>query len=369
MTREYDYEEEFHSKDRKQFRKERKLAQNLDRSKYKKTDQVEKKAEEIDLNLKRGRVVAITGEGIWADSEGVRFRCSLKGALKKEKLQIKNLIAVGDFVRFSTSAEKEGNIEQIEERYSTLARTDISGKKEQLIAVNVDQAVIVVSVVNPPLKPALVDRYLIAAEKGNIHPLIVLNKIDLLESGPQEELERYKEFLAAYEPLGIPILSISTEKKIGLDALRALLKDKTSVFSGQSGVGKSSLLNACYGLNLKTGDLAFKTSKGTHTTTTAELLPLPEGGYCVDTPGIRSFGIWDLQKEEVASHFQDLASYAVRCKYKDCSHLSEPDCAVMKALKKGKIHPIRYESYSSLYDEATGGMDNRMKRKTMDEDD
>lgn len=356
MSRDHDYEEEFHSRDRKQWRKERKQAQASDRSKFKKTDQVKKEAELIDPTLKRGRVVAISGEGSWVDCDGKRYLCSLKGLLKKERMQAKNIIAVGDFVRFS----EEGAISHIEERYSFLARTDISGKKEQLIAVNVDQAIISISVVNPPLKPALVDRYLIAAEKGNIHPVIVVNKVDLLGDAPEEN-ERYREFVAAYEKLGFPILSISTTERTGLDALRALLKGKTSVFSGQSGVGKSSLINACYGLNMKIGELMHKTAKGTHTTTTAELISLPDGGYCVDTPGIRSFGIWKLQKEEVIAHFADLTGF--NCKYPDCNHISEPGCGVLAALKEGRISRLRYESYRTLLDEAIGGSDNRAKRK------
>ena len=331
----FDHEEEFHSRDRKHWRKERKHAQQTDRSKFKKTDldQTKKETEEIDPNLKRGRVVAISGEGSWVDADGTRFLCSLKGLFKKEKMQAKNLIAVGDLVRFAPSGEKEGNIVHIEERYSYLGRTDISGKKEQLIAVNVDQVIIAISVVNPVLKPALADRYMIAAAKGNIHPILVVNKVDLLNAADEEEKNRYREFLAAYEPLGFPILSVSTETGVGIEALRSLLKDKTSVFSGQSGVGKSSLINACFGLNLKTGGLAQKTFKGTHTTSVAELIPLPDGGYCVDTPGVRSFGVWDLQKQDVIAHFHDIFDLAAGCKYPDCSHLSEPQCAVLRALE------------------------------------
>lgn len=364
----YDEEEEFHAKDRKHWRKERKHAQQTDRSKFKKTDQEKKEPETIDPNLKRGRVVAISGEGSWVDCDKVRFLCSLKGLFKKEKMQAKNLIAVGDLVRFEPTAETEGNILHIEERYSFLGRVDISGKKEQLIAVNVDQVIIAVSVVNPALKPALADRYMIAAAKGNIHPIIVVNKVDLLESASEEERIRYREFLSAYEPLGFPILSLSTATGVGIESLRSLLKNKTSVFSGQSGVGKSSLLNACFGLNLKTGGLAQKTFKGTHTTSTAELISLPEGGYCVDTPGIRSFGIWDLRKEDVIAHFHDLGQIAAGCKYPDCAHLSEPGCAVLQALEEGQLPRIRYESYCSLLDEATGGADNRTKRKAIDPD-
>ena len=349
----YDYEEDFHARDRKQFRKERKSAQQGDRSKFKKTDLEPDKKVETDTDLHRGRVISISGEGSWVDFEGKQYLCSLKGVLKKEKMLAKNLIAVGDWVRFSPSSEKEGVISQIEERTSHLARTDISGRKEQLIAVNVDQAVISVSIVEPPLKPSLVDRYLIAAEKGNLRPVIAINKIDLLENASEEEKELYRDFLAAYEILGYPIVSVSTATGVGIEALRSLLQNKTTVFSGQSGVGKSSLLNACFGLSLKVGDLAQKTYKGTHTTTMAELIPLPGGGYCVDTPGIRSFGIWKLQKEDVIAHFQDFATYP--CKFPDCSHLNEPECGVVQALEEGKISPLRYESYATLFTEVLSG--------------
>lgn len=358
-----DFEEDFHSKDRKHSRKERKLAQQADRSKFKKTDTVAKVSEVIDPHLKRGRIIAITGEGSWVDCGGSIYLCSLKGQLKKEVIKVKNLLAVGDFVHFAVTAEKEGAIAQIEERYSVLARTDISGRKEQLIATNIDQAVIIASFVHPTLKPALIDRYLIAAEKGNLHPVLVVNKIDLLAEASPEEQSRFKEFLSVYELLGFPILCLSTKNGTGVEALRSLLVGKTSVFSGQSGVGKSSILNACFGLTLKTGDVAQKTSKGTHTTTTARLIPLPGGGYCVDTPGIRSFGVWSLQKEEVLKHFTDIAVFAEDCRYKDCTHRTEPECAVQAALKRADLSCLRYESYSSLLDEATGGIDNRTKRK------
>lgn len=342
----FDYEEEFHSRDRKQFRKERKVAQAGDRSKFKKTN-TKKKVEETAIHLRRGRVIAITGEGAVVDLEGKAELCSLKGLMKKEVAQVKNLIAVGDWVRVCD----DGAIGQVEERTSTLARTDVSGRKEQLIAVNVDQVIIVASVVNPPLKPALIDRYLIAAEKGKIHPIIAINKVDLLDGSSEFEQLFYKEFLAAYEPLGFPIISLSIRTNTGIDALCSLLQNKTSVFSGQSGVGKSSLLNACFGLELRTGELATKTSKGTHTTTSAELIPLSGGGYCVDTPGIRSFGIWELLKSDVSNHFSDISAYAKKCKYPDCIHMNEPDCSVLRALKRGKIAPLRYESYVNLIQE------------------
>lgn len=345
----FDYEEAFHSRDRKQFRKERKMAQKTDRSKFKKTD-LGKNLEETAHHLPRGRIISISGEGAVVDFNGTSLLCSLKGLMKKEIAQVKNLIAVGDWVRC-----EEGAIIQVEPRTSILGRTDISGRKEQLIAVNVDQVIIAVSIVNPPLKPALVDRYLIAAEKGKIHPIIAINKIDLLQEASQNEKDRYRDFLTAYIPLGLPIFSVSASSKVGLEALRCLLQNKTSVFSGQSGVGKSSLLNACFGFELKVGELAIKTAKGSHTTTSAELIVLPDGGYCVDTPGIRSFGIWDLTKSDVIAHFSDFFPLAKKCKYPDCIHIKEPDCAVRDALQRGAIASLRYESYVNLLEEIVSG--------------
>ncbi len=352
----YDFEEDFHAKDRKHHRKERKHAQQTDRSKFKKTDLSTTQTALKEHHLK-GKVISISGEGSLVDCEGKIYLCSLKGLLKKEKGLSKNLIAVGDNVFFDPSSEDTGAIVGVDQRFSFLSRTDISGKKEQLIAVNIDIAVISVSIMHPELKPALVDRYLIAAEKGSMHPIIVINKIDLLESASLEEQELYKEFLSVYEPLGYPILSVSSTTGIGIESLKSHLKNKTSVFSGQSGVGKSSLLNACFGFSLKTGELAQKTIKGTHTTTMTQLIHLPEGGYCVDTPGIRSFSLWKLETEDVTTHFHDIQKLAKKCKFPDCTHRMEPKCAVLKALQQGKISSLRYESYKNLLTQAEDGSD------------
>ncbi len=360
MTDRFSSEEDFHSDENKRQKKERKYLQTSDRSKYKKTDQALIKTTEIDQTLPRGRVIAVTGEGSWVDLDGKKQLCSIKGTLKKEKKLSKNLVAAGDYVRVSDAV-----ICQIEPRFSTLSRTDITGKKEQLIAVNIDQAIIVVSLVEPPLKPALIDRYIIAAAKDGIHPIIVLNKSDLLDSCPTEQ-ERYKEFLVAYEPLGFPILTISVKTGTGVESLRSFMKDKTSVICGQSGVGKSSFLNAAFNMERKTGELSGKTFKGTHTTTVAELMPLPEGGYCIDTPGIRSFGLWKLQRSQVKDYFTDIAAFSAGCHFANCSHTYEPKCAVIEALEQGKLPVIRFESYCSLLDEADGSLDNRTRKKLED---
>ncbi len=350
----YDYEEEFHKRDRKESRKLRKRAQNTDRSKYKKTDASKQTKEASSKeNLHKGKVLSISGEGSIVDFEEKQYLCSLKGLLKKEKSLSKNLIAVGDLVSFTISSKDQGVIVRVEPRESILSRTDISGKKEQLIAVNVDIAVICVSVASPPLKPPLIDRYLIAAEKGNLQPLIVINKMDLLPEAKEAEKDLYDAFLLAYEPLGISILLLSTKTGAGIENLSKILQNKTSVFSGQSGVGKSTILNVAFGLQLKTGKLTQKTDKGAHTTTRAELLTLPGGGYCVDTPGIRSFGLWDLKKEDIRDHFTEFRSKRrKRCKFPNCSHTQEPDCSVLRAVKRGTISMLRYESYLTLLNEA-----------------
>ena len=364
MKESYFHEEEhFHGRDRKQFKKERRHAQETDRSQFKKSDADQVKKEPVPLddpNLRLGQVVAITGEGVWVDVEGKQHLCTLKGLLKKEKMQAKNLIAVGDRVRILPD---DSAIASIEERYSMLSRQDVSGKKEQILAVNIDQVLIIASIDLPPLKPALIDRYLIAAEIGRMHPVIVVNKIDRLDTAAPEERARYGEFLFAYEALGYPILSVSAQSGVGMDNLRAIMKNKASVMAGQSGVGKSSLLNASFRLNLKTGGLALKTYKGSHTTTSAQLLRLPDGGFCIDTPGIRSFGIWNLAREQLTNHFREFIPFAAQCRYPDCTHLNEPSCQVVEAIQQDHIAPIRYESYKSLMEGLTTGIDNRAKRK------
>ena len=337
----FESEEAFHSLDRKGGKKERRRRQVADRSKFKKTDRV-KQPPAITSDLPIGRVVSVTGEGALVEAKGERHLCSLRGLLKKERGLAKNLIAVGDFVRFS-----EGSIAAIEPRSSFLVRQEIRGMKEQLIAVNIDYALIVASISAPTLKPALIDRYLIAAERGGMHPIVVLNKIDLLERGSVEALV-YKEALAAYKALGIPIVPVSTKTGRGLPTLRKMMKGKCSVFVGQSGVGKSSLLNELFGLKLRTGDLTDKTRKGSHTTSSAQLISLPHGGYCVDTPGVRSFALWNVPKEQISAYFSEITKYAEECRFPDCAHREEPGCAVTKALEKGLISPLRYESYISL---------------------
>ncbi|MBI2743015.1 MAG: ribosome small subunit-dependent GTPase A [Chlamydiales bacterium] len=362
MKDRFSFEEEYHSKDRKEHRKERKRVTLRDRSKFKKSDQDQLKKRQAALpeNLMRGRVLAISPEGILVDASGDLITCSLKGALKKEKGRIKNLIAVGDFVHFEMKGEKEGAIAFIEERSSVLSRADnYMRQKEQLIAVNIDQVLITTSVVFPVLKPALIDRYIIAARKGKMEPIIVVNKIDLLETPPEnipasaveKERELYRRFLQTYVALGISVFPVSTHTGEGIGKLRDAMHQKTSVFSGQSGVGKSSLINCLMGTSLEVGKVIARTNKGAHTTSATHLVPIEGGGFCIDTPGIKSFGLWDLSKEEIQSHFSEIQEASAGCKFLNCSHRQEPVCAVKAAVENGEISPLRFASYCALIED------------------
>lgn len=355
-----DIEAEYFKDDRKHSRMERKIASAKDRSKYKKTDREKwQKNKELHQNIKlakedllKGRVLSINPQGIIVECDNEIYTCSLRGLLKKDKTQFKNLVTVGDFVLFQKTEGTEGLIAHVEPRRSILSRADnLSRRQEQLIAANIDLVLITTSVVNPPIKPSLVDRYIIAARKGQMEPIIVVNKIDLLDDpSASEEQEIYEEFLKAYQTAGVTVIPVSVINSQGLDELKKIMKDRASVFSGQSGVGKSSLINAITGQTLKVGKVVDRTKKGAHTTTTTQLLPLEFGGWCIDTPGIKSFGVWNLEKEEVEQYFSEIYELGHQCKFPDCSHTHEKDCAVLQAAEIGQLSLLRLASYHYLLD-------------------
>ncbi|MCB1084803.1 MAG: ribosome small subunit-dependent GTPase A [Chlamydiia bacterium] len=356
-------EEAYFSKGKREGKKERRKKKKKDRSKYKKSDleRQQKQDKPISPDEKRGRILAISPERITLLCEGKTLICTLKGALKKEKTKEKNLIAVGDWVHVEVVDEETGAITYVEPRKSSLCRAEnLRRRKTQLIAANVDQVFIVMSLVSPQFKPLLVDRYVLSAKVGNMAPIILVNKLDFLETPPDghtlhevaEEKLVLEEFLAAYTPLNIPVLTLSVVTGEGLGQLKTFMEGKTSVFSGQSGVGKSSLINAILDSNLPIGPIAHKTNKGSHTTTAAELIPLENGAFCIDTPGIKSFGLWENDPETILSIFPDFAPFAAHCKFHSCTHIHEPDCAVRKALEEGKLSPLRYTSYLTLLEDA-----------------
>ncbi len=337
---------------------ERKRAKKRDRSQYKKTDQDQLQKRELaipDGDLKKGIVTTIRPEQFIVDCAGTSYTCSLRGNLKKDKTRLKNLVIVGDIVYFAETDPNTGVIASVEPRTSVLSRADhLSQQKEHLIAANVDQVFITVSVMDPPLRATIIDRYLIAAEKGSLRPIILCNKVDLLTSPdyPEEDRIRQKEImdecLDVYLDLGITFIPVSAQTGEGIDQVIALLKDRISVFSGQSGTGKSSLINRATGLDLKVGRTVAATKKGSHTTSSAQLLPLEFGGWCIDTPGIKSFGVWDLKEQDLRSYFDEIHAESSRCKFPDCRHDNEPDCAIPAAIEEGRISLLRFESYLTL---------------------
>ena len=345
-------ENRFAREEKRESRSLRKRAQRTDRSGKKKSDEKKREArkKKAPEHLPRGRVLAMLGSQTAVNHQGERVMCVIRGSLKEGAKRLKTLLAVGDFVRFEETTEGEGVIVAIEERTSVLSRSDpLSRRKAHLIAANIDLVLITASVVTPPLKPPLVDRYLIATRKGKMQPVIVVNKIDLLEGGKEQEL--FESFLKTYRDIGYAVLPLSAVTGEGMEALRQVMEGKASVFSGQSGVGKSSLINTICGLNLPTREVVARTRKGAHTTTRAQLIPLGHETFCIDTPGIKSFGVWELTSEELLSHFPEIDEKGSECRFQNCSHTHEPDCAVLKALEASELSVLRYQSYLTLLGE------------------
>ncbi len=356
MVNKWDDAEHYLPSDKKRFRKQRKIASAADRSKYKKSDQDKKKHPKPPKgDFLSGRIIAIKSQEIVVDAgKGGQFLCTLKGIFKKERTRASNLAVAGDKVLFEEISPGAGVIVFIEERTSFLSRSDSTIKhREHLLAANIDLVIITASIHIPPLKPGLIDRYIISTRKGGMEPLVVFNKIDFLHES-DEEKELCLQCESMYSAIDIPTIRLSAETGEGIDALKGAMKDKASVFVGHSGVGKSSLINLITGLSLPIGDTG-KAKKGIHTTTRACLVPLDCGGWCIDTPGIRSFGVWDLKKEELLQYYPEISEIGAGCKYPNCTHVHEPGCAVLPAVEDGRISSLRFSSFISLAEEIEAG--------------
>lgn len=252
-------------------------------------------------------------------------------------------ISVGDDVVVHRGASG-AMVRQVLPRRTMLSRPDPQTGTERAIVANVDVVVIVVSVGTPPLHPRIVDRFLIAVERGGARPVLAVNKLDLLSGC---ELEEELAQIRPYEQIGIPVVRCSAQEGVGIDQLRGLLFGRTGVFVGHSGVGKSSLLNAMRPeLALKVGGVSEGYGRGRHTTTSSSLLDLGDGTRLIDTPGIRAFGLWKIGREELPWYFPEFAS--VRCKFRDCAHVHEPGCAVRSAVDRGELSAVRYQTYLGL---------------------
>ncbi len=292
-----------------------------------------------------GRVLSVRGLiSTVEDDAGQIYRCATRRLLKTIATDQRHVVAAGDRVLFrpvENTCPAEGVIERVEPRYGSICRT--SRRRQQVIVTNVDQLLIISSAARPRLKPNLIDRMLITAEKGNVQPIICINKVDLVDPAGLQPL------IGVYSQMGYQVLLLSAKTGFGVDRFRRVLTGMESVVAGQSGVGKSSLLNAIDPtLKLRVRAVSTDTSKGRHTTAAAELLPLCCGGYVVDTPGIRRFQLWDVIPEEVAGFYRDLRPYANLCRFPNCTHTHEDDCAVKNAVADGRLDERRYESYCNL---------------------
>jgi ribosome biogenesis GTPase len=298
---------------------------------------------EVDLTVcRRGRVLAVYGLTSEVETEdGAVYQCATRRLLKTLFTEQRHVVAAGDWVYFRPAGRNEGIIERIEPRRGVISRT--SRRRQHIIATNVDQLVIVSSAAEPYIKPNLIDRFLLTAEQNKLRPLICINKVDLIDPAELQPL------IGVYSRMGYQTVLLSARDGAGVDFVRRELKDRSSVVVGQSGVGKSSLLNAIEaGLNLRIGAVSMESEKGKHTTTTARLIRLAMGGYVIDTPDIRQFQLWDVIPAEVADYFRDLRPYVSRCRFPNCTHSHEADCAIKNAVADGHLDARRYESYLAL---------------------
>ena len=298
----------------------------------------------------KGVVISVDARGVEVDAAGERLFCRVRGRFYEEPGAERGPIAPGDLVVLMRTSPGEGAIEEIEPRRTRLSRR--AGEKEQVIAANVDRVVIVVSVKHPPLRPALVDRIIVAAVNQQIEPILVINKVDL------GRRKKVKEVRDTFEGLGYLVLETSATEGTGVEDLAGALAGRTSVLAGHSGVGKSSLLNRIDGsLGLKVGQVSRQTTRGRHTTTRATLIPFSGGGYVVDTPGVRAFGLWDVNSADLDIFFREFEPFIEQCRFYDCTHSHEPDCAVIAALERGELERNRYDSYIRILNTILEGRD------------
>ena len=304
--------------------------------------------------LQKGVVVKTTGS--WYDvrlDNGELIQARIIGKFRLNGKSLTNPVAVGDIVGILSDDANDAMIKEIGERRNYVIRQSPRKKHDlHLIASNIDQAIVMVTINHPHLKQGFIDRFLLMTEPHDIPAVIVINKADLYD---EDDLEVYGALKMIYEQIGYPVYLVSAIERTGLDDLRTVLKDKTTLIGGQSGVGKSTLINALQPqLDLKTLELSDYTGKGQHTTTFAEMHPLDFGGFIIDMPGIKTLSFNNLEPMDVAHNFREFFAISSDCKFPDCTHRSEPGCAVKKALEEGEIFELRYSNYLKILDEIEG---------------
>ncbi len=299
----------------------------------------------------KGLVVKNTGSWYIVKAEnGEMINCKVKGNFRLKGIRTTNPVAVGDAVELLLNDDNTAFIVKIEERKNYIIRKASNLSKEsQILGANLDQAFLVISLKQPQTNTTFVDRFLATAEAYNVPVILVVNKIDLLDEDDEEYL---KGFINLYETIGYKVLKMSAKQEEGKAELLELAKNKISLFSGNSGVGKSTIINLLLpDLNLRTGDVSNTHHTGMHTTTFSEMFELPFGGYIIDTPGVKGFGTIDFESAEVAHYFKEIFKISENCKYNNCTHTHEPGCAVRDAVENHYISESRYQSYLNILED------------------
>ncbi|MDD2284181.1 MAG: ribosome small subunit-dependent GTPase A [Paludibacter sp.] len=303
----------------------------------------------------KGLVIKNTGSWYQVKTDdGGLFECKIKGNLRLKDIKSTNPIAIGDFVEFSLVENNIGLISAIYDRKNYLIRRSSNlSKHSQILAANLDLVILVITVKYPETSTIFIDRFIASAEAYNIPACIVINKIDLYT---EEELQYTEALKILYESIDYPVFMLSAILPESFGAFRAYLQDKTILISGNSGVGKSTLINAILPKSLaKTGEISSYHNKGTHTTTYSQLYQLENGAQLIDTPGIKGFGTIDMEEDEISHYFKEIFKTSKNCRFTNCTHVHEPGCAVLKAVENHEISVSRYQSYLSILSDFKSG--------------
>lgn len=299
----------------------------------------------------RGLVIRNTGSWyVVRTDDGQLVDSKIKGNFRLKGIRSTNPVAVGDFVQITVNAEGTAFITEIEDRKNYIIRKASNlSKQSHIIAANVDQAFLIVTVSHPETSTTFIDRFLASAEAYRVPVSLVFNKTDCYDA---DDLRYMESMMHLYTTIGYPCHACSALQSIGIDALRDSLKGQTTLLSGHSGVGKSTLLNTLIpDLNVRTAEISAAHDTGMHTTTFSEMFSLPGGGYVIDTPGIKGFGTFDFEKEEMAHYFREIFRISADCKYNNCTHTHEPGCAVRRAVEEHLISESRYASYLNMLED------------------
>ncbi len=303
----------------------------------------------------RGLVIKNTGSWYLVKTdEGTYVECKIKGNFRLKGIRSTNPVAVGDYVQIILNQEGTAFISEIEDRKNYIIRRSSNlSKQSHIIAANLDQCMLVVTVNYPETSTTFIDRFLASAEAYRVPVKIIFNKIDAYN---EEEFRYLDGLINLYTTIGYPCLKVSARTGEGIDNIKEELKNKTTLFSGHSGVGKSTLINTLLPeLDIKTAEISSYHNKGMHTTTFSEMFPVPGGGYIIDTPGIKGFGTFDMEEEEIGHYFPEIFSVSANCRYNNCTHRQEPGCAVREAVEQHYISESRYSSYLNMLEDKEEG--------------